>query len=44
MTVDYRKLLKDCIRGQRWDFDIPALPGAIDSHGEAAEFASNLQP
>jgi hypothetical protein len=20
MTVDYRKLLKDCIRGQRWDW------------------------
>jgi hypothetical protein len=26
--IDYRQLLKDCIRGQVWDFDIPALPSA----------------
>jgi hypothetical protein len=26
MTVDYRKLLKDCIRGMIIDCDIPAVP------------------
>ena len=34
MTIDYRKLLKDTIRGAVWDMDIPPLPGAIDEHGE----------
>lgn len=35
MTVDYRKLLKDCIRGMITDWDIPAVPLAIDSDAEA---------
>ena len=35
MTVDYRKLLKDCIRGMFTDWDIPTVPLAIDSDGEA---------
>ena len=26
MTVDYRKLLKDCIRGMIVEWDIPAVP------------------
>jgi hypothetical protein len=26
MTVDYRKLLKDCIRGMIVEHDIPAVP------------------
>ena len=37
MVVDYRKLLKDTIRGTICDFDIPAVPIAIDACGEAAE-------
>jgi hypothetical protein len=35
MTVDYRKLLKDCIRGMVVDWNIPAVPLAIDADGEA---------
>jgi hypothetical protein len=35
MTVDYRKLLKDCVRGMIVDWDIPAVPLAIDANGEA---------
>jgi hypothetical protein len=34
MAIDYRKLLKDTIRGAVWDMDIPPLPGAVDEHGE----------
>jgi hypothetical protein len=30
-----RKLLKDCIRGMVVDWDIPAVPLAIDADGEA---------
>jgi hypothetical protein len=26
MTVDYRKLLKDCIRGMMVEWDMPAVP------------------
>jgi hypothetical protein len=33
--LDYRKLLKDTIRGTICDFDIPAVPIAIDECGEA---------
>jgi hypothetical protein len=24
--IDYRKLLKDCIRGQLYDHDVPVIP------------------
>jgi hypothetical protein len=34
MTIDYRKLLKDCIRGQVWSHDIPEPPGAVDANGK----------
>jgi hypothetical protein len=37
MTVDYRKLLKDTIRGMIWAWDVPAVPGAVDADGEEAE-------
>lgn len=26
MAIDYRKLLKACIRGQVYDFDVPSVP------------------
>jgi len=35
MTVDYRKLLKDCIRGTIYDLDVPpSSPTPIDKDGE----------
>jgi hypothetical protein len=37
MTIDYRKLLKDCIRGQIWTHDVPVPPGAVDASGEQTE-------
>jgi hypothetical protein len=37
MTVDYRKLLKDTIRGMIWAWDVPAVPGAVDADGEEIE-------
>ena len=35
--VDYRKLLKDTIRGMIWAWDVPATPGAVDADGEETE-------
>jgi hypothetical protein len=32
--IDHRKLLKDCIRGTIWEYDVPALPGPVDQDGE----------
>jgi hypothetical protein len=37
LTVDYRKLLKDTIRGMIWAWDVPAAPGAVDADGEQTE-------
>jgi len=37
MHVDYRKLLKDTIRGMIWKWDVPAAPGAVDANGEETE-------
>ena len=37
MTVNYRKLLKDTIRGMIWKWDVPAAPGAVDANGEETE-------
>jgi hypothetical protein len=30
------------IRGQRWDWDIPAMPGAVDEHGTAESSREEL--
>jgi hypothetical protein len=35
MTVDYRQLLKDTVRGMIWDNDIPASPASLNTAGEA---------
>jgi hypothetical protein len=35
MTIDHRKLLKDCIRGMIYEWDIPAMPCAIGMDGIA---------
>ena len=32
--IDYRKLLKDTIRGMIWEYDVPAVPGSTDGDGE----------
>jgi hypothetical protein len=37
VTIDYRKLLKDTIRGMIWAWDVPAAPGAVDADGEQTE-------
>jgi len=37
LTVDYRKLLRDTIRGMIWAWDVPAAPGAVDADGEETE-------
>jgi hypothetical protein len=37
MSVDLSKFLKDVIRGTIVDFDIPAVPIALDERGEAIE-------
>jgi hypothetical protein len=34
MTVDYRRLLKDTIRGTIWDNDLPASPASLDAQGK----------
>jgi hypothetical protein len=36
MTIDFRKLLRDLLRGTLYDFDTVAAPVAIDAQGEAA--------
>jgi predicted RNase H-like HicB family nuclease len=35
--IDYRKLLKDCIRGMRVDWEVPAVPLSVDARGEAID-------
>jgi hypothetical protein len=35
MTVNYRQLLKDTIRGAIWDNDVPASPASLNADGEA---------
>jgi len=38
MTIDYRNLLKDCIRGQIYDWDVPAFPCPyVDEHEQVAD-------
>jgi hypothetical protein len=35
VTIDHRKLLKDCVRGMIYEWDIPAALVAVDEHAEA---------
>ena len=37
MAIDHFKFLGDLIRGTICDYDIPALPVAVDESGEAIE-------
>jgi hypothetical protein len=41
--IDYRKLLKDVIRGAVWDHDLPAAPAALDTSNETAELTAFFQ-
>ena len=42
--INFRKLLKDTIRGQMLDFDVPALPAcAFDDDGEAVNSDEELR-
>jgi hypothetical protein len=34
MTVDYRQLLKDTIRGTIWDCDTPCSPASLNAKGK----------
>jgi hypothetical protein len=34
--TDYRRLLKDTIRGTIWDCDIPCSPASLDAKGKPA--------
>jgi hypothetical protein len=34
VTIDHRKLLKDCVRGTIYEWDIPAALVAVDEHAE----------
>jgi hypothetical protein len=44
MTVDYRKLLKDCVRGMIVEWDIPAVPIASWHEGSDEEqYAGSLK-
>jgi hypothetical protein len=35
MAINYRKLLKDCIRGMIYEWDVPVVPSAIAEDGVA---------
>ena len=41
--IDYKKLLKDTLRGQVWDFDLPVLPATLDTSNETAELTAFFQ-
>ena len=41
--IDYKKLLKDTLRGQVWDFDLPAPPATLYTSNETAELTAFFQ-
>lgn len=43
MTVDYKKLLRDVIRGAVYDYDLPATPAILDDSNETEELATFFQ-